>query len=78
MSGDPRPWQMRVTGGLSAHFFQPDGSSRAGTDWSVGLKRGAEEHAVTVRTCTEDDLPAKLKNDNKYMARMVWVISAIC
>ncbi len=33
-------WQMRVEDSLSAHFFQPDGSSRPGTDWSVGLQRG--------------------------------------
>jgi hypothetical protein len=27
-------WLMRITGALSAHFFQPGGGSRPGTDWA--------------------------------------------
>jgi hypothetical protein len=69
LSDDHEPWLMRVTGGLSAHFKQADGPSRPGTDWAIGLKRGAEEHAVTVRTYTVDDLPATLKDDSAYLAR---------
>ena len=35
-------WLMRIEGALNAHFKQADGTSRQGTDWAVGLKRGTE------------------------------------
>ena len=62
-------WLMRVERGLSAHFKQPDGSSRPGTDWSIGMKRGYESHSVMVRTYLADDLSSKLRKDTKYQAR---------
>ncbi len=39
-------WLMRVEGGLAASFKQPDGTSRPGTDWKIGIKRGDEIHTV--------------------------------
>ena len=36
-------WLMRVEGGLAASFKQPDGTSRPGTDWKIGIKRGDVE-----------------------------------
>jgi len=60
---------MRVEGGLSAHFKQPDGPSRPGTDWRIGLKRGDETHAVLVRTLMADDLAPALRKDEEYLAR---------
>lgn len=66
---DAGPWQMRITGGLSAHFKQPDGPSRPGTDWSVELKRGDEVRATTVRTLYAEDLWRKLQNDTTYLSR---------
>jgi hypothetical protein len=43
-------WEIEITGGLHASFFQPDGSSRPGTDWWVVFRRGSIEHKVLVRT----------------------------
>ena len=62
-------WLMRVERGLSVHFKQPDGSSRPGTDWSIGLKRGDEIHSVMVRTYLADDLSSKFRKDTEYQAR---------
>jgi len=63
------PWLMRVEEGLAAQFKQPDGSSRPGTGWFIGLKRGEETHSVVVRTYLSDDLPAKLRKDTEFQAR---------
>ncbi len=63
------PWLMRVERGLSAHFRQPDGKSRPGTDWSIGLKRGDETYTVMVRACLADDLAPALRKDTEYQAR---------
>jgi hypothetical protein len=62
-------WLMRVERGLSAHFKQPDGSSRPGTDWSIGLKRGDETHTVLVRAYMADNLSAQFRKDTEYQAR---------
>lgn len=62
-------WLMRVEGGLNAHFKQPDGSSRVGTDWNIGLKRGDETHTVMVRAYLADDLARDLRKDTEYQAR---------
>ena len=43
-------WEIEITTGLRASFFQPDGSSRPGTDWIVVFRRGPTEHKVIVRT----------------------------
>jgi hypothetical protein len=64
-------WQMRIQGGLSAHFFQPDGSSRPGTDWSVGLKRGDREYHVMVRAYLSDDMTRRARADTEYQGRTV-------
>jgi hypothetical protein len=60
---------MRVERGLNAHFKQTDGSSRPGTEWSIGLKRGDETHSVMVRTYLADDLSPKFRKDTEYQAR---------
>ena len=46
---DVPDWQIEIKNGLCASFFQPDGSSRPGTDWSVRMVRGAEVRALIVR-----------------------------
>ena len=33
-------WGIEITGGLNAHFKQPDGPSKPGTDWAVTLSAG--------------------------------------
>lgn len=61
-------WLMRIEGGLSAHFREPDGASRAGTEWAVGLKRGDEVHTVRVRALLTDDASRATRRDTKYQA----------
>jgi hypothetical protein len=65
------PWEMRIEGGLSAHFFQPDGSSRPGTDWSVGLRRGENVHHVMVRAYLSEDMTKRARADTQYQAQTV-------
>ncbi|HUO89750.1 MAG TPA: hypothetical protein VMU08_11280 [Rhizomicrobium sp.] len=65
MSGEP--WLMRVEASLNAHFKQPDGPSRPGTDWRIGLKRGAEQYTVLVRTYSDRVAP-DLAKDAQFMA----------
>jgi hypothetical protein len=64
-------WLMRIEGALSAHFFQPDGSSRPGTDWSVGLKRGEQTYNVMVRAYLSDDMTKRARADTDYQGHTV-------
>jgi hypothetical protein len=64
-------WLMRIEGALSAHFFQPDGSSRPGTDWSVGLKRGEQTYNVMVRAYLSDDMTRRARADTTYQGQTV-------
>ena len=64
-------WLMRIEGALSAHFFQPDGSSREGTDWSVGLKRGDQAYTVMVRAYLSDDMTKRARADTEYQGQTV-------
>jgi hypothetical protein len=43
-------WEIEITGGLKASFFQPDGSSRPGTDWSLVFRQPPNEHNVLIRS----------------------------
>jgi hypothetical protein len=62
---------MRIEGRLNAHFKQPDGSSRPGSDWAVGLKKGAAVYKVFVRTYYSANLAPKLANDENYLGQTV-------
>jgi hypothetical protein len=64
-------WLMRIEGGLNAHFKQPDGSSRPGTDWAVGLKHGEETCKVFVRAYLSDDLAKRFRKDTEYQTQTV-------
>lgn len=64
-------WQARVNSGLSAHFIQPDGTSRPGIDWAVGLKRGDETHKILVRAYLADSVSEATRDDAEYQARTV-------
>src|SRR6266545_6971171 len=64
-------WLMRIEGALDAHFVQPDGSSRPGTDWAVGLKRGEETHRVMVRTYFDDSMSRRARADREYQGKTV-------
>ena len=65
------PWQMRIEGALSAHFFQPDGSSRPGTDWSVGLRQGENVYPVMVRASLSEDMTKRARADTEYQGQTV-------
>ena len=64
-------WLMRIEGALAAHFKQADGTSRPGTDWKVGLKRGDEIHTIFVRTYLSSDANAATRADTNYQGRTV-------
>lgn len=64
-------WMIRIAGALSAHFFQPDGSSRPGTDWSVELKRGEEVFGVIVRAYLSEDITKAARKDLNYQGQTV-------
>ena len=63
------PWRMRVEGGLSAHFKQPSGPSRPGTEWAIVLKRGEETHTVRVRAYLAEGAGKATRADQGYQAR---------
>ena len=65
------PWRMRIEGALSAHFFQPDGSSRPGTDWAVGLQQGEKIYQVMVRAYLSDEMTKRARADAEYQGQTV-------
>ena len=64
-------WQARIEGALAAHFKQPDGSSRPGTDYAVGLRRGEETHRIMVRAYLADGASAATRRNTNYQAQTV-------
>jgi hypothetical protein len=62
---------MRVEGALAAHFKTPDGGSRPGVHWKIGLKRGEEIHAVMVKAFLADDATQATQLDQEYQAHTV-------
>jgi hypothetical protein len=66
---ESEPWLMRVESGLSAHFKQPSGPSRSGTEWAIGLKRGDETHTVRVRAFLAEGVSKATRTDQGYQAR---------
>jgi hypothetical protein len=68
---DEQQWLMRIEGNLSAHFRQPDGTSRPGTDWAVGLKRGEATFKVMVRAYLGEGLSPALQADTQYQGQTV-------
>lgn len=64
-------WLMRIEGALNAHFFQPDGSSRPGTDWAVGLKRGEQTYNVMVRAYLDEGMTGRARRDKDYQGQTV-------
>jgi hypothetical protein len=64
-------WLVRIEGALNAHFKQPDGASRPGTDYAVGLKRGEETQRVMVRAYLSPDLTPAARADTEYQAQTV-------
>jgi hypothetical protein len=68
---DENQWTIRTGGALSAHFFQPDGSSRPGTDWIVEVERGEHHFKVLVRAYLSEDMTRRARADEEYQRRAV-------
>jgi hypothetical protein len=64
-------WLMRIEGALDAHFKQPDGTSRPGTDWAVGLKRGTETCRILVRSYCDAEMTPRARADTRYQGQTV-------
>jgi hypothetical protein len=50
----PEGFNVRVVDGLRAHFKQPAGPSRPGTEWAISLTSSAGERQIFVRTYADD------------------------
>lgn len=64
-------WQVALNSGLQAHFFQPDGTSKPGTDYAVRLQRGTEQYSTIVRCYLADDLTPAARADTHYQGQTV-------
>jgi hypothetical protein len=64
-------WEIKITGGLNAHFKQPDGPSKPGTDWAVTLKRGPEVHRILVRSYARGDGKTSQQDEISMVLRYV-------
>jgi hypothetical protein len=62
-------WQARIEGALNAHFKQESGPSRPGTDWAVGLRRGAETHKIFVRAYLADGVTKTTRENTEYQGQ---------
>jgi hypothetical protein len=62
-------WLMRVENGLSAHFKEPNGTSRPGVHWSIGIKRGEETYKVLVKALLSDDATRETRRNQEYQAQ---------
>jgi hypothetical protein len=60
---------MRVESGLSAHFKEPNGSSRPGVHWAIAVTRGAETHKVLVKALLADDATTATRGNKEYQAQ---------
>lgn len=63
-------WLMRVEGGLAAHFKVPDGPSRPGVQWAIGLEQGDKTYKVFVKALFADDATSRTKQDQEYQAQV--------
>ena len=66
----PDQWLMRVEGGLAAHFKVPNGPSRPGVHWAIGLKRGSETHKVLVKALFADDATPETQKNQEYQSQV--------
>jgi hypothetical protein len=64
------PWLMRVEGGLSAHFKVPDGPSRPGVQWAIGLKQGEKIYSVLVKALFADDATPETRANQQYQGQV--------
>jgi hypothetical protein len=64
-------WLMRIEGSLAAHFKEPNGASRPGVIWTVGLKHGEETYSVMVKGLLADDATPETRENQEYQAETV-------
>ena len=60
-------FKLAVTAGLNAHFLQPNGPSRAGTDWAVTVTDDGNDVRILVRTYA-DTMPGLTKEQQTQRA----------
>lgn len=61
-------WPMRVESGLAAHFKEPDGRSRPGVLWLIGLLHGGGTYHVRVKALLADDATRATRKNDRYQA----------
>jgi hypothetical protein len=64
-------WMMRIEGALSAHFSDPNGISRPGVHWSVGLKQGEKTYKVLVKGFLAADATPETRKEQEYQGQVV-------
>ena len=62
-------WPMRVESGLAAHFKEPEGESRPGVEWLIGIQDGAQTYHARVRALLADDATRATRKDQEYQAQ---------
>ena len=62
---------MRVEGGLAAHFLEPNGPSRPGVQWAVGLKQGDRTYRAQVKALFADEASPATRENQEYQAQVV-------
>lgn len=63
-------WLMRVEGGLAAHFKVPNGPSKPGVHWAIGLKNGEQTYKVLVKALFADDATPETQKNQEYQAQV--------
>lgn len=63
--------EVRVLQGLRAHFKQPSGPSRAGTDWLISLTDSSGERKIFVRTYADEVGPLPPEQEAQLAAEYV-------
>ena len=63
-------WLLRVDNGLSAHFKEPNGVSRPGVHWAIGLKQGEKTYRALVKALFADDATTETRRNHAYQAQV--------
>lgn len=63
-------WLMRIGNGLAAHFKEPNGASRPGVHWVIGLKHGEKTYKVMVKALLSDNATRKTRRNQEYQAQV--------
>lgn len=69
---------MRVEGGLSAHFLEPNGPRRPGVQWAIGLTQGDKTYSAQVKVLFADDARPDTRENQEYQAPAVMQYLSDC